>query len=40
MRKCVFCDTPADFTWYGEPVWDVCLDCIKEGKTEPLGEDK
>ena len=39
MRECVFCETPADFTWYDDNGgWDVCLDCIKESKTEPKGE--
>ena len=41
MRKCVFCETPADFDWYDDNgAWSVCLECIKEGKTEPKGEDK
>jgi hypothetical protein len=35
MRKCVFCETPADFTWYDDNgSWSVCLECIKEGNTE------
>jgi hypothetical protein len=39
MRECVFCETPADFTWYDDNGgWDVCLDCIKEGKTEAEAE--
>jgi hypothetical protein len=38
--ECVFCETPADFTWYDDNgPWSVCLECIKEGKTEAEAEE-
>jgi hypothetical protein len=40
MRECVFCESPSDFIWSDDNgQWNVCLDCIKEGKTDTVAEE-